>query len=373
LARLNNYADNLVGLSSARTKWPLISVIVLNYNGKNFLNECLKSVLNGNYPNFEVVLVDNASSDDSIELAKEKFENNRVLNIVKNACNLGFAAGNNVGISYGKGEYVLFLNNDTVVEPNWLIELVSVMESDAKIGAAQSKLLSLADKRTIDSAGDFVDYYGLAIRRGSWGEEDKGQYDRIEEIFSARGAALIVRSKILAEIGAFDADFFLSYEDIDLCWRIRLNGYKIVFVPKSRVYHIGGATTISSSVNVFHTEKNRLSTLLKNMPLKYLVKYNPLTFTLGEMVCDLMFNRPLLLYARIKAILWVLKNFKKIWRKRLSIQRYVKKIDDEMVDEYMLKTNLKLLFLLFLVRIRRGEKQATEYYFKSCMKHRSNT
>jgi len=354
-------------------KWPIVSVIILNYNGKIFLNECLTSVLNSSYPNFEVILIDNASTDDSIKLAKERYGNVPVLIIVKNDSNLGFAAGNNEGISYGKGEYVLFLNNDTVVEPNWLIELVSVMESDAKIGAAQSKLLSLADKRTIDSAGDFVDYYGLSIRRGSWGEEDKGQYDRIEEVFSARGAALIVRSKILAEIGAFDADFFLSYEDIDLCWRIRLNGYKVVFVPKSRVYHVGGATTISSSVNVFHIEKNRLSTLLKNTPIENLAKYNPLTFTLGEMICDFMFNRPLLLYARIRAILWVLKNFKKIWCKRLLIQRYVKKIDHEMVNEYMLKTNLKLLVLSFLVRIRHGEKQATEYYFRSCMKHRSNT
>lgn len=348
----------------------LVSIIILNYNGKDFLNECLASVLKSSYPNFEIILIDNASTDNSIDLVQRRYGHVPILKIVRNASNLGFAAGNNVGTSYGKGKYIVFLNNDTVVEPNWLIELVSVMESDAKIGAAQSKLLSLADKRTIDSAGDFVDYYGLSFRRGSWGEEDKGQYDRIEEIFSARGAALIVRNKILAEIGAFDADFFLSYEDIDLCWRIRLNGNKIVFVPKSRVYHTGGATTISSSVSVFHIEKNRLSTLLKNMPLKYLVKYNPLTFTLGEMICDLMFNRPLLLYAKIKAILWVLNNFKKIWCKRLLIQRCIKNIDHEMVDEYMLKTNLKLLFLLFLVRMRRGKKQATEYYFKSCARRR---
>jgi hypothetical protein len=352
---------------------PRVSVIVLNWNGKHFLEKCLDSLLNQDYTNFEVLLVDNGSTDGSVEFVKEKFGKNTNLKVIALKKNYGFSKGNNIGIKYAQGDYVIILNNDTVVKPNWLIELVSVMESDAKIGAAQSRLLSLADKRTIDSAGDFVDYYGLSIRRGSWGEEDKGQYDRIEEIFSARGAALIVRSKILVEIGAFDADFFLSYEDMDLYWRIRLNGYKIVFVPKSRVYHIGGATTISSSVNVFHNEKNRLSTLLKNMPRKYLVKYNPLTFTLGEMIGDLMFKRPSLLYARIKAILWVLKNFKRIWCKRLLIQRYITKIDHEMVNEYMLKTNLKLLVLLFLVRMRRSEKQATEYYFRSCMKNRSNT
>ena len=270
-------------------KWPLVSVILLNHNGKNFLNECLESVLNSNYHNFEVLLIDNASTDDSIKIAKEKFGKSPYLRILRNFDNLGFAAGNNVGVKYGQGEYVVFLNNDTIVEPHWLVELVSVMETDAKIGAAQSKLLSLADKRFIDSAGDFIDYYGFPIRRGSWGEEDKGQYDLIEEIFSARGAAAIVRSKILTEIGAFDADFYLNYEDIDLCWRIRLNGYKIVFVPKSRVYHMGGASVTSSTLSIFYTEKNRISALLKNMSCKYLVKYNPLTLTFGEMICDLMF------------------------------------------------------------------------------------
>ena len=155
-------------------KLPLVSVIILNYNGKRFLNKCLTSVLNSNYSNVEVILVDNASTDDSIKLVKESFGHSPVLIIVKNSTNLGFAAGNNVGLSCSKGKYVVFLNNDTVVEPNWLIELVGVMETNAKIGAAQSKLLSLHNKNFFDSAGDFIDYYGIPIRRGSWGEEDKG-------------------------------------------------------------------------------------------------------------------------------------------------------------------------------------------------------
>jgi hypothetical protein len=352
-------------------KLPMVSIIILNYNGKDFLNECLNSVLNSNYPNFEIILVDNASTDDSIKLAIEKYGSSPTLKIIKNEGNLGFAKGNNVGTSYAKGKYVLFLNDDTVVEPNWLVELVNVMESDAEIGAAQSKLISLGDKKTIDSAGDFVDYYGLSFQRG-WGEEDKGQYYQIEEIFSARGAAFIVRSKILAEIGAFDADFFFCYEDIDLSWRIRLNGYKVVFVPKSVVYHIGSASVIASSINVFHIEKNRLLTVLKNMPLTYIAKYNPLTFTLGEIMGDLILKRPALLYARTKAIFWVLTNFKGILCKRLTIQRNFKKIDQKIIDKQMLKTNLAQLLLLFMVQIRLGEKQATKYYFSTCMKNQTN-
>ena len=350
--------------------FPMVSVIILNYNGRNFLVDCLTSVLNSNYPNFEIILVDNASTDNSIKIAEETFGCSPILRIVKNDANLGFAAGNNVGVAYGKGKYVLFLNNDTLVEPNWIIELVSVLENDAKIGAAQSKLISFADKRTIDSAGDFIDYYGLSFRRGSWGETEE-KYARIEEIFSARGAALIVKSQIFAEIHGFDSDFFFCYEDIDLCWRIRINGYKVVFVPKSRVYHIGSASSISTSKNVFHIEKNRLLTLAKNMPLNYLAKYNPLTFTAGEMLGDLMYKRPTLLTARIRAIFWILKNFKAIWCKRLFIEKYIKKIDYKIVTEYMLRTSSKLLFLLFLVQMRIGENQAIKYYFSSCLKNKS--
>ena len=328
------------------------------------------SVLKSNYPNFEIILVDNASTDNSIKIIEETFGCSPLLRIVKNNANLGFAAGNNVGVSHSKGKYILFLNNDTLVEPDWLIELVKVMENQATIGAAQSKLISLADKRTIDSAGDFLDYYGLSIRRGSWGD-DEGQYNQIDEIFSARGAALIVKSQILAEIGGFDPDFFLCYEDIDLCWRIKLNGYKIMFVPKSRVYHIGSASTISSSKNVFHIEKNRLFTLLKNMPLYYIVKYNPLTFTAVEIAGDLAFKRPSLLFARIGAVFWVLKNFKKIWIKRLYISGYIKKIDYGTLNQQMLKTNNKLLFSLFIVQMQKGENQAIKYYFSSCLRSRS--
>lgn len=327
--------------------------------------------MNSSYPSFEVILIDNASTDDSIKLAKEKYGRSPALIIIKNCANMGFAAGNNVGTTYAKGKYVLFLNNDTVVEPNWLIELVSVMESDAKIGAAQSKLLSLADKKTIDSAGDFVDYYGLSFQRG-WGEEDRGQYNRVEEIFSARGAAFIVRNKILSEIGAFDPDFFFCYEDIDLSWRIRLNGHKIVFVPKSIVYHIGSGSIINSSTNVFHIEKNRFFTVLKNNRLSFLVRFNSLSFTLGEIMGDLMLKRPSFLYARTKAVFWVLTNFKGIWCKRQIIQRNIKKIDSKMINNCMLETNLKLLLQLFLAQIQLGEKQATRNYFDSCMKNRSN-
>jgi GT2 family glycosyltransferase len=171
----------------------MISIVILNFNGKKFLDECLSSVLKSNYPDFEVIFVDNASTDGSVEFVQSNFRGYSNLRIIRNNRNLGFAEGNNVGAKVAKGEYVVFLNVDTKVDPNWLKELVTAMESDESIGAAQSKLLQF-DGRTIDSAGDFINFYGFGWMRGH-GEIDRGQFNKIDEIFSARGAAMIVRKK----------------------------------------------------------------------------------------------------------------------------------------------------------------------------------
>ncbi len=147
---------------------PMVSIVILNFNGKKFLNQCLDSVLQSDYRNFEVILVDNASTDGSIELVQKNFHQHSNLRIVTNGTNLGFAEGNNIGARAATGKYVVFLNNDTEVDPEWLQELLIVVESDKTVGAAQSKLLLLARARakTIDSAGDFVNCYGKGWMRG---------------------------------------------------------------------------------------------------------------------------------------------------------------------------------------------------------------
>src|SRR2546425_1137542 len=172
---------------------PLVSIIILNYNGAKYISQCLKSVLISDYRNFELIIVDNNSSDSSIDIVESEFSDNRI-KVIKSDKNLGFAGGNNLGADYAKGDYFVLLNIDTLVDPKWLSELVSVMESDNAIGAAQPKLLSLDDKTVFDSAGDYLDFFGNSFRRGGdWYEKDKGQYESVHEIFSARGAAMITR------------------------------------------------------------------------------------------------------------------------------------------------------------------------------------
>lgn len=312
---------------------PLISIIVLNYNGKQSIGVCLESLLDTHYENLEIIFLDNKSSDGSLELVQKNFGNDPRLRVIKNKVNSGFAAGNNTAAKYAKGQYLVFLNSDTEVDPNWLRELVKVMELDPTLGAAQSKLLQ-ADRKYYDSAGDFMCQWGLTIKRGA-GEEDKGQYDHIEDIFSARGAAMIVRREVFRKIGMFDPTFFLQLEDLDLCWRIRLAGYGIVFIPKSVVYHKSRVAfdRIPQDFTVFLSQRNRLLMVLKNYGLMSLLKYFPITLMLT--LFGFLFENGSI-QCRIKALIWVIVNFDKVWAERLRVQNCTRTVQDIQILEHML-------------------------------------
>jgi GT2 family glycosyltransferase len=320
----------------------LVSIVILNYNGKKFLSKCLDSVSKTNYPNFEVILVDNASTDGSAE-SEVKSLNLSNLKVIHNTRNLGFAEGNNIGARSANGDYVVFLNNDTVVDPEWLKELVSVMESDRNIGAAQSKLIQF-DRKTIDSTGDFINFYGRGWLRG-YGEEDKGQYDQKTEIFSARGAGMIVRKQILNKIDYFDSTFFMVCEDIDLCWRIRLNGYTVAFVPKSIIYHFGSGTRKmfeKTAESYYYNVRNCHIMLIKNHDLTnlYLSVATSVLTELTLFLISLPFpSKKTYNLSRLRALLWNLFNFRSVWIKRLRVQYFVRKVSGSQVKKLMIKGN----------------------------------
>jgi len=329
----------------------MVSVVILNFNGIKFLSKCLDSVLESDYPNFEVIFVDNASTDGSLDFVRSNFCQYSNLKIIQNSRNLGFAEGNNVGANAAKGKYVVFLNNDTEVDLEWLKELVIVMESDKTIGAAQSKLL-LFDRKTIDSAGDFINSYGRGWIRGHE-EEDKGQYDRIIEIFSARAAAMIVKKRILRQVSYFDPTFFMICEDMDLGWRVRLNGYKVVFVPKSIVYHFGSGTRKRIQIpaeSYYYNTRNSFIMLIKNYDLKNLV-INVITNVLVELTIFLISlpfpSKKTYNLSRLRALSWNLLNFRHIWRKRLKVQYWVRKVPDKQIKKLMVKGNCPFLSIIW--------------------------
>jgi GT2 family glycosyltransferase len=329
----------------------MISVVILNFNGKKFLNKCLDSVFKTCYANFEVIVVDNASTDGSIELAQMNFRRQSNLRIISNDTNLGFAEGNNIGAKAAAGEYVLFLNNDTEVDPNWLVELVAVIESDKSIGAAQSKIL-LFDHKTIDSAGDFVNRYGKGWMRGR-DDKDKGQYNKTHEIFSPRGAAAIVKRQILREVGYFDPTFFTICEDIDLGWRIRLNGYKVVYVPQSVVYHFGSGTrkkVQDSEKSYYYNSRNSLIMLIKNYDTKNLLMsgITNVSVELAMFLISLFFpSKRKYNLSRARAFTWVLVNFRHVWEKRLQVQHWVRKVPDDTIRKLMIRGNSPFLSIVW--------------------------
>ena len=233
--------------------FPKVSVIIVNYNGKTLLEKCLESLFKTDYNNFEVILVDNNSTDGSMEFVTKNYPK---IIVIKLDSNKGFAEPNNIAAKISKGKYLLFLNNDTVVTPNFISEMVKVMETDKKIAVCQSLLLK--PDGSVDSSGDFIDHLGVVYN-------SKTKIDEIREVSSARGASMLVRSDIFDKLDGFDQKFFVTFEDVDLCWRSWILGYRVLIIPTSIVYHEGGITIkkIKSEI-AFHGFKNQLAMKITN-------------------------------------------------------------------------------------------------------------
>ncbi len=242
-----------------------VAIIIVNWNGKSYLKSCLTSVFSQTYANYAVVLVDNGSSDGSVEFVRENYSGVKSIILDKN---YGFAKGNNIGIAEALKDkdvrHVVLLNNDTKVEPQWLEELVKVAESDEQVGFCQPKMLSLANPKMIDAFGISITKNGRAIQDG-YGIEDTGQYNQVKEVFGACAGAALYKREMLSQIGLFDEDFFAYYEDVDLVLRARLAGWKCMYVPKAVVYHRHSATVGNDSpFKIYFLERNEYYYIIKN-------------------------------------------------------------------------------------------------------------
>ena len=247
----------------------LISVIVLNYNGKGFLDGCLTSLASQTYSDFEVIVVDNGSRDGSPEYIEENYP---WVRLAKNNENLGFAGGTNVGIRAAKGEFVITLNNDSRADSRFIEELIKPM-ADPEVGVCAAKML-FPDGR-INSAGICISRSGAAWDRGMF-EPDRGQYEFVEEVFGACAGAALYRREMLDEIGLFDEDFFLYLEDVDLAFRARLAGWKCLYVPGARViHHHGGTAGVGSDLAVYYGNRNIVWYPIKDFPFRLLITSLP--------------------------------------------------------------------------------------------------
>lgn len=321
---------------------PLVSVIVVNHSSGRYISRCLSSVLDSDYSKIELTVVDNGSTDGSIELVEKLYGKDTRVKIIRNKTNLGPAVGRNIGASLAKGKYLVFLDDDTEVESQWLTEAIKTMDSDSTIGGAQCKLLLMGKRDQFDYAGDYLSRYGFLVQRVDFGTTDEGQLDRVAEIFSAKSAGMIVQRHAFEDIKGFDEDYFIYMEETDLCWRIWLNGYKVVFLPTSVVYHdFGRALKLSSKRTKFlakyHGTKNYITTLLKNLECRNLLKILPIHVSLwvGILLWHVIGGRLSEANHIKRGILYNLIGLRHVWAKREAIQSSRKVPDRQIMPRIM--------------------------------------
>jgi GT2 family glycosyltransferase len=249
---------------------PKAAVVILNWNGKQFLEKFLGTVVDCSEKEADVYVADNASHDGSVEYIQEAFP---TVKLIRHRSNLGFTGGYNEALKQIKADYYILLNSDIEVTPGWITPVLRLMESDPKIAACQPKLLDYYHRDKFEYAGasgGFIDKYGYPFCRGRMFqtlEEDKGQYNDTVDVFWATGACFFVRSKVFHELGGFDNRFFAHMEEIDFCWRAKNSGYRIMVCPKSMVYHIGGGTLPKQSWRKTYLNiRNNNIMLFKNLP-----------------------------------------------------------------------------------------------------------
>lgn len=249
---------------------PSVAIVILNWNGKHYLEQFLPSVLATSYANYRLIVADNGSTDDSLTFLRSRFPQVELLQLERN---YGFARGYNEALKRVEADYYLLLNSDVEVSSGWLEPMVALLKQDPKNAACQPKMLAYKNKSLFEyagGAGGWLDAYGYPFARGrvfDICEEDKGQYNGAAEVFWASGAALLIRSQVYHELGGFDDFFFAHQEEIDLCWRIQLAGYRIFCCPQSVAYHVGGGTLPrGNSRKTFLNFRNNQVMLWKNLP-----------------------------------------------------------------------------------------------------------
>lgn len=309
---------------------PLISVVVLNWNGGRIVQECLMSLRAQSYRPLEIIVVDNASTDKSVDLIKMGFPE---VKLMVNDRNLGFGGGNNVGIRASQGQYIMILNNDARLGPDCIKELKRSIEKDKGYGACASKIFLEGKGNLLDATGITIYQDGLSIGRGRLERAD--QYQIEEEVFFASGCACLFRKEMLDDIGLFDEDFFAYADDTDMGWRAQLAGWKCIYNPKAIVYHLHSASSSAySPLKAFLAERNRIWVAMKYFPASLLIVGQ--FHTLGRYCYQAYgalfkkgaagrftqeFSKSQLIKVLLKVYYSVLKNMPMILRKRSQMKR----------------------------------------------------
>lgn len=307
----------------------LVSIVILNYNAGDLLLDCVDSIFKTNYEYYEVIVVDNASKDSSHKKCKEKFPK---IHLIENKENLGYCEGNNVGIRHAKGDYTVILNPDTIVDPNWLKELILAYKVYGD-GLYQPKFLTTSDHSILLSTGNMIQLFGFGFSR-SKGELDLGQFEHNETIGYASGTCLFTSTNLLRKLEMFDSFLFAYHDDLDLGWRAALQGIKSHYVPKSIVYHPPEGFSFKWSPYKFYLlERNRQYCILTHYSRSTFYKLLPYLILI-DIAVFFFYLRKGMLRLKIKASFDIIKNRHVIKQQYLKIQKNRKVNDRKIIENF---------------------------------------
>lgn len=317
-----------------------VSVIVLNWNGKENVQKCLNSLHRVKNQSLEIIVVDNNSTDGSIDFIKKNFP--KVV-LVENRKNFGFAEGNNIGFEVARGDFVLILNNDTEVTNNFLNPLLKDFEDDPKIGCIQPQIRLIEGGKTLDGVGAFLTLTGFLYHFGYLKSRDLKKYTEKRNIFSAKGACMLLRRKAIETVGLFDKDFFIFFEETDLCYRLWLAGYSVVYEPRSVIYHLGGGDTTASNSykqqqRTYLAFRNMLCSYLKNFGTRNLLMILPVFFLVqgGLIFYYLITLRIDLIRVLLRGFYWNIVHLRDTLKKRRIVQNVFRRISDSELNKQII-------------------------------------
>ncbi len=328
-------------------KTKLVTVIIVNFNGKEWLKGLLPNLTNQTYKNIQIIIVDNNSSDESTNYVTTCYKSIKLISCKKNE---GFAAGNNMGIEKADGEYIILLNNDTWVPKDYVENFIRVFDKYPNCGIAQSKILFMNESKKIDSCGSFLTSWGFQYYIGNNKSSNLKKYNKPFKIFSVKGASMIFKKSILIKIDMFNTDYWSYYEETDLCHRALMQNYEIMYWPETYILHaIGGTSTKFPNKKIqFHNYKNKMNSLITNLETYTLFKILPKFIFLNILISFVwilrgQFGNSMSIY---KAFFWILNNLRKIYLQRIRIQSNRKVNDGTLFKEYMKFPSIKYYYYL---------------------------
>ena len=307
---------------------PLVSIIILNYNAGKLLLDCVESILKSDFKNYEIIVVDNNSKDESHLICKEKFEE---IKLIENSQNFGFCEGNNIGAKNAKGEFIIIINPDTTVTPNWINEFLKANKENGD-GIYQPKIISLEDKKTILSTGNMIHLFGFGFARDKGNLKTKN-IENVEKITYSSGTCIFTTKKLFEKIGMFDSFLFLYHDDLDLSWRASMQKIDSFYVPTITVFHKESYNFQWSSKKFYWLERNRKYCILTHYSKETQKKIASELFLSDVLIWISYFFKGFLL-VKIKAELEIRKNKKKIEEKYLELEKIKLVSDQEMIKKF---------------------------------------